>query len=437
MAVACLVAIVNIPGPCCTGTGARGKSVWAVGMQACMPASLPARPFIGRFITMLMRIKTKLKEHHKTSFPLARYLLDGEYGFYVEEYFKERLSFERKRIERFKRPFLLMMLLNFDNFSLIDKKRKVISRVKEVLFSFTRETDLKGWYQYDSVLGTLFTEMKVMDKNRIKVMVCRNLCNSLGMELFKKIKISFHTFPDNDKDSNSDHSPDLTLFPDVSRLNASKRHFIFMKRVIDIIGSVLAVIMFSPFFIIIPILIKISSKGPVLFNQKRVGLNGKEINFLKFRTMYNNSDPHIHREYTEFLIKGKIMDKEGKSDPSGNGIYKLTHDTRITPTGKVLRRLSLDELPQFFNVLKGEMSLVGPRPPIPYEFEHYDTWHKRRVMEVKPGISGLWQVNGRSSTTFDEMVRLDLKYAKEKSLWLDIKILLKTPLAVFSTKGAY
>ena len=330
-----------------------------------------------------------------------------------------------------------MMLLNFDNFSQISEKREVIAKVQKVLFSSTRETDLKGWYQYDSVLGTLFTEMKVMDKNRIKDTVCRNLCNSLGMERFKKIKISFHTFPDNDKDSNSYHLPDLTLFPDVSRHNASKSHFNFMKRVIDIIGSVLALIMFSPFFIIIPISIKISSKGPVLFNQKRVGLNGKEINFLKFRTMYNNSDPHIHKEYTEFLIKGKIIDKEGKSDPPGNGVYKLTHDTRITPTGKVLRRLSLDELPQFFNVLKGEMSLVGPRPPIPYEFEHYDTWHKRRVMEVKPGISGLWQVNGRSSTTFDEMVRLDLKYAKEKSLWLDIKILLKTPLAVFSTKGAY
>jgi lipopolysaccharide/colanic/teichoic acid biosynthesis glycosyltransferase len=102
-----------------------------------------------------------------------------------------------------------------------------------------------------------------------------------------------------------------------------------------------------------------------------------------------------------------------------------------------LRKTSLDELPQFINVMKGEMSLVGPRPPIPYELENYDIWHRRRILEVRPGITGLWQVNGRSRTSFDEMVRLDVRYIKERSLWLDLKILLQTPLAVFSGKGAY
>ena len=115
----------------------------------------------------------------------------------------------------------------------------------------------------------------------------------------------------------------------------------------------------------------------------------------------------------------------------------MTNDPRVTPLGRFLRKTSLDELPQFINVLKGDMSLVGPRPPIPYEFENYDTWHRRRVLEAKPGITGLWQVMGRSRTTFDEMVRLDLQYIRDQSFWLDLKILVKTPVAVLSGSGAY
>jgi lipopolysaccharide/colanic/teichoic acid biosynthesis glycosyltransferase len=118
-------------------------------------------------------------------------------------------------------------------------------------------------------------------------------------------------------------------------------------------------------------------------------------------------------------------------------IYKIVNDPRVTPIGRVLRRSSLDELPQFFNVLKGDMSLVGPRPPLPYEFERYSAWHRRRVLEVKPGLTGLWQVYGRSRTNFDEMVRLDLQYARQWSLWLDLKILLKTPVVVIFGTGAY
>jgi lipopolysaccharide/colanic/teichoic acid biosynthesis glycosyltransferase len=147
-----------------------------------------------------------------------------------------------------------------------------------------------------------------------------------------------------------------------------------------------------------------------------------------------NNDPGIHQEY----IKNFILEKKSyASGPETALVYKIKDDPRVTPLGRFLRKTSLDELPQFLNVLKGDMSLVGPRPPIPYELENYDLWHRRRIMEIKPGITGLWQVEGRSSTTFDEMVRLDLKYAKEWSLWLDIKILLKTPWVVFSGKGAY
>jgi lipopolysaccharide/colanic/teichoic acid biosynthesis glycosyltransferase len=151
----------------------------------------------------------------------------------------------------------------------------------------------------------------------------------------------------------------------------------------------------------------------------------------KFRSMYSDCDSKKHQEY----ICKYIQEKENAAvEP---GVFKLNNDVRITPAGKILRKTSLDELPQLINVLKGEMSLVGPRPPIPYECDLYDVWHRRRLLRCKPGITGLWQVTGRSRTTFDDMVRLDLQYISDWSLWLDIKILLKTPGAVFGGDGAF
>src|SRR6185295_9862649 len=167
----------------------------------------------------------------------------------------------------------------------------------------------------------------------------------------------------------------------------------------------------------------------VFYRQRRLGRHGTEFTFLKFRSMYVANDSKIHREFTQNLIRGKT---DGAS-----GVYKIQKDPRITRFGSILRTSSLDELPQFINVLMGTMSLVGPRPPIPYEFECYQLWHRRRILEAKPGITGLWQVNGRSSTSFDEMVRMDLQYIKERSLWIDLKILLKTPYAVIGGRGAY
>jgi lipopolysaccharide/colanic/teichoic acid biosynthesis glycosyltransferase len=181
----------------------------------------------------------------------------------------------------------------------------------------------------------------------------------------------------------------------------------------------------------IAVAVKATTRGPVFFRQERLGLNGKPFSFLKFRSMYTDCDNINHKEYITRLIHDK------KSAAVKPGVFKLTDDPRVTPVGGFLRKTSLDELPQFINVLKGEMSLVGPRPPIPYECELYDIWHRRRLLSCKPGITGLWQVTGRSSTTFDEMVRMDLKYIHEWNLWLDLKILFMTPKVVFSGKGAY
>ena len=157
----------------------------------------------------------------------------------------------------------------------------------------------------------------------------------------------------------------------------------------------------------------------------------KPFKMLKFRTMHVNSDDALHQAFVSQFITSR--------DPQAiatDGVFKLTNDPRITPIGHLLRKTSLDELPQFWNVLRGDMSLVGPRPPLPYEVEHYKAWHTRRVIEAKPGITGLWQVGGRSRTTFDDMVRLDLRYAKNRSLMTDFKILLATPGAVLTGKGA-
>ncbi len=188
----------------------------------------------------------------------------------------------------------------------------------------------------------------------------------------------------------------------------------------------------SPLLLLVGVLVKLTSRGKVLFRQVRIGENSKPFTMLKFRTMQSNADHKIHQDFVSSFIKGRAQ----VHGPGQNGFFKITNDPRVTSIGRFLRSTSLDELPQLWNVLRGDMSLVGPRPPLPYELEQYEPWHRRRVLDAKPGVTGLWQVTGRSRTTFDEMVRLDLRYARTRSLWTDIKILLATPGAALSKKGA-
>ncbi|MGH9528754.1 MAG: sugar transferase, partial [Terriglobales bacterium] len=225
------------------------------------------------------------------------------------------------------------------------------------------------------------------------------------------------------------------LYPDLANRDKGNKFFSVVKRGMDLVGSVLAIVIFSPLFVAIALAIKLTSKGPILFQQKRIGQHGVPFMFMKFRSMYANNDASVHKEYVTQLIAGEAEPKA--SDDNGNAVYKLTEDCRITRVGRFIRRTSLDELPQFFHVVRGEMSLVGPRPPIAYEVEAYDIWHRRRVLEAKPGITGLWQVSGRSRVKFDDMVRLDLQYANTWSPWMDLKILLRTPAAVLFGEGAH
>ena len=202
----------------------------------------------------------------------------------------------------------------------------------------------------------------------------------------------------------------------------------------NIVGALVGIIIFSPIMLLISAAVKLTSKGSVLFQQERTGYQGKKFLFLKFRSMSTNNDESLHREYVEKLIQGNHDEINMGSE--NQPYYKIKNDPRVTPLGRILRKSSMDELPQFFNVLMGQMSLVGPRPPIPYELENYQSWHMKRVFNVKPGITGLWQVKGRGLSTFYEMIRLDLQYAKKWNLPFDIKILLSTIKAVFMGNGA-
>jgi len=248
---------------------------------------------------------------------------------------------------------------------------------------------------------------------------------------FMNIRVSFHVFPEDHDIPKSRGSSDLSLYPDLIAEQSSKRISLTLKRMIDITVSLLGLIVLSPLFAAISLLIKLTSKGPVFYRQERVGQFGKRFVFLKFRSMFVDNDPSIHKEFVKNLI---CLETNDRNDDC---VYKIQDDPRVTPVGRFIRKTSLDELPQFINVLQGGMSLVGPRPPIPYELEFYNIWHRRRILEMKPGITGLWQVKGRSSTTFDEMVRLDIRYHTQWSLLLDFMLLIQTPMAVLKGKGAY
>lgn len=202
----------------------------------------------------------------------------------------------------------------------------------------------------------------------------------------------------------------------------AKEWELFIKRSIDLVLSGLTIVLLSPLMLIVAILIKATSSGPVFYVQKRLGLNGRKFNLYKFRTMFKDADK-------------KLSELEDFNEVDGP-VFKIKNDPRITPVGKILRKFSVDELPQLFNVFVGHMSLVGPRPPIPEEVYKYESWQRRRL-SMRPGITCLWQVNGRNKLSFKEWMDLDLKYLDNWSLWLDFKILAKTiPVALFGI-GAY
>ncbi|HXG40033.1 MAG TPA: sugar transferase [Candidatus Limnocylindrales bacterium] len=200
------------------------------------------------------------------------------------------------------------------------------------------------------------------------------------------------------------------------------------KRLLDVVGAVALLVLSAPIWLSVVPLIKLTSPGPALFRQVRLGLGGRPFTCLKFRTMYDGVSDDVHREYVlaQLALEG--------SPVAYQGAYKLVGDRRVTPVGRFLRRTSLDELPQLLNVLRGEMSLVGPRPPLPYEVARYDERQIGRLA-VRPGITGLWQVSGRNRLTYAQMIELDLEYIERWSIATDLAIALRTPLVMLTNSG--
>lgn len=354
-----------------------------------------------------------------------------------EDSFLQMLCLERKRAERSAKRFLLM-LLDAESLFQGPQLEKILPKVVSALGVSMRETDVAGWYKGDSILGVIFSEIgenSAAACTVIREKVTAALKENLTAQQYRQIRLFLEIFPQDWDEEKPWRALNSRVYPDLFGPEDKKKLPRVLKRGLDAVGSLFALILFSPLFVAIAIAIRLNSKGPVFFRQRRVGQYGALFTFLKFRSMHVSNDDRIHKAYVKSLIAGQAECMPAEAD--SEGVYKLTLDPRVTSVGRFLRKTSLDELPQFFNVLLGDMSLVGPRPPVPYEVESYDIWHRRRVLEAKPGITGLWQVYGRSRTNFDDMVRLDLQYVRTWTIWLDLKILLKTPGAVFSGDGAY
>jgi lipopolysaccharide/colanic/teichoic acid biosynthesis glycosyltransferase len=315
-------------------------------------------------------------------------------------------------------------------------------RLQLSLGSRLRDTDEFGWYD-DQHLGAIIPYASGQSARRIAEGICRNMSLPSNNETFV-----VYTYPENwFVDQRSDLSLELDLFaqtaPSTSKQSAESpvgsrpngmesqqegtgykailyRPLPIWKRSLDLAASLTTLIMLFPLFLFAVILIKLVSPGPILFRQERIGYMGRAFTLFKFRTMEVSSDNSTHVRYMR-----KLIVKDSESLP----MKKLENSPSIIPYGRLLRASCIDELPQLFNVLRGEMSMVGPRPCLPYEADEYQRWHARRFDSV-PGMTGLWQVKGKNRTTFKEMIRLDINYTQNLSLWLDLKIILLTPVAI-------
>jgi exopolysaccharide biosynthesis polyprenyl glycosylphosphotransferase len=337
---------------------------------------------------------------------------------------------ERKRSDRSNQPFIVLLLRHEAGRAATDWDGAIAA-----LTAAKRETDVLGWLERGTTLGLVVPDLAASATS-----VAQSLEARVGSELAKRVdatglrgfdvRLHVHA-PQQEPVVAQGWQPVDPLLESTAPPARRARLQDATKRGLDIVGSLLLLSLLSPLFVLIAALVKLKSPGPVFFKQTRVGRKAQPFTMLKFRSMRVNADSAIHQQYVNWFITASDQEKK-----SAAGVFKLTNDPRITPIGSFLRKTSLDELPQLWNVLRGDMSLVGPRPPLQYEVQKYAPWHCRRVLEAKPGITGLWQVTGRSRTTFDEMVRLDLRYARRVSVWTDIKILLATPRAVIMGKGA-
>jgi len=346
-------------------------------------------------------------------------------AFFYDSFFIEQLRLEKLRAQRSKSTLSIVLLT-------LDKEREGefidMVDVLNIVRKKIRATDISGFVNHKTI-GILLPDTNERGAKEI----CAKLIDG---DKEPQFSATTSIYPDDIFESLAKTgSIRPNVFPFDLESSIDDLWFkLLLKRGVDIVGSIVGIFALMPVMLITALAIKATSPGPVIFKQIRLGKQGIPFIFYKFRSMHVNMDDQIHREYIRDLIKGdnaKINQGDAE-DP----FYKLKDDPRITNVGRFIRKTSIDELPQFFNVLKGDMSLVGPRPPLAYEAEKYQTWHLRRILEMKPGITGLWQVEGRSKTDWDDSVRLDIRYIQNWSLLMDLKILLKTVGVVLKCRGA-
>jgi lipopolysaccharide/colanic/teichoic acid biosynthesis glycosyltransferase len=339
---------------------------------------------------------------------------------------------ERKRAERSGRPLVLVLVASPQRHR---DRSPGCAAIIERLAAAIDETDVIGWYEPGAVIGIVHPLAATPAATR-PTAVAPDGGSRLGARLAQEARgcsVSVLDYPEPVPAATEDlRGLDPAFYPEFAFPRRSDRLRDAAKRTLDVVASLLLLALLAPALAVIAALVKMTSPGPAFFGQTRVGHLTKPFTVRKFRTMYKHADSAVHREFVSRFITASATDGHAPAD----GFFKLTNDPRITPLGRFLRKTSLDELPQLWNVLRGDMSLVGPRPPVPYEYLQYRPWHRRRVIEAKPGLTGLWQVAGRSRTTFDEMVRLDLQYARTRSLRKDLAIICRTPPVVISGKGA-
>lgn len=391
---------LDLAGPSASGNApGRLRSRVASAASDALPSSVPRRSSTA------------------AAFPPAEELLP-------RQYFLAQLHREKRRVDRSKAPLSLIIYRMAQRSGAAST-----AALAAQLLASKRETDIAGWLG-DDVLAV----------------ICPDTAEEGGQRFIDKIEalsgdlhysVECVTYPDHlfeglAADPHAVHSPSPLLAAQAARDLSSDVYW--LKRPLDILGAFLALVLFAPVMLAAALAIKLSSRGPVIFTQTRLGKSGVPFRFYKFRSMTVDSDDRIHRDHVKGLI-GSEDTLQDRSDASG-AWFKIQGDPRVTWVGRFIRRTSIDELPQLFNVLRGDMSLVGPRPPLPYEAENYRSWHLRRVLDIRPGMTGLWQVDGRGRLSFDDMVRMDLSYVRGCSLRLDLRILAKTAPVVLSCEGA-
>jgi len=393
-------------------------------------------------------------------------------GFLSAEYFHKRILYEKKLTMRTNiESSLILLNLSFIESSInkLAQQETAMGIITDIIQATIREIDVRGWYDTDKI-GILLPGTSYLGA----IILCVKLINLMKKQLHQQLQytgqldncFSVISYPDffNDEDVyqkksskgcgkitdvskkmladfirrykiNFHKSGNLLSPPFQKPIHSSPMPYRqkIIKRLFDIIFSLVGIIVSLPFFIVASIAIKLTSSGPVFFKQKRVGLHGKTFTCFKFRSMFNNCDQTIHREHIKKLSDGELT--FFNTNQRNVLSYKLQNDTRITKVGRILRATSTDELPQLFNILKGDMSFVGPRPYTTYQVEHCHLWqHIRHI--VKPGITGLAQLKARYNATFNDAYMMDLLYIKDSSLWLDLKIFMRTLPFIFSRRGA-